>query len=78
LELFQRCNYKVSNYNVNSTVYERNAEVGDWAAIFPVNDGVLYTGTKRLEVAYCENPSLMYPDVSGFKYDPAPERGLAA
>ncbi|MCH1509219.1 MAG: hypothetical protein L7T84_08455 [Akkermansiaceae bacterium] len=57
----------VSNYNAR--IYTRNAEVGDWGAIFPVNDGSLYTDAdKRLEVAYYENPFLtdrnLHPNVA--------------
>jgi len=46
---------RVSNYNPN--IYARNAEVGSWGAIFPVNSSQLFTDpNKRLEVAYYENP----------------------
>jgi hypothetical protein len=45
----------VSNYN--PTIYRRSAEVGRWGAIFPVNASQLFTEpSKRLEVAYYENP----------------------
>ena len=46
-----------SNSNYNAAIHNRNAEVGSWGPIFPVNDGRLYTGAdKKLEVAYYENP----------------------
>ena len=46
---------KVSNYN--AVIYNRTAEVGSWGTLFPVNHTQLYTdATKRLEVAYYENP----------------------
>jgi hypothetical protein len=50
----------VSNYNAN--LYNRSAEVGAWGPIFPVNHGQLYLdATRRLEVAYYENPFLTDP-----------------
>ncbi len=50
----------VSNYNAD--VYTRSAEVGAWGPIFPVNHGQLYASpTRRLEVAYYENPYLTDP-----------------
>lgn len=57
----------VSNYNAN--LYDRNAEVGAWGPIFPVNHGNLYTEpNRRLEVAYYENPYLadeaLHPNVA--------------
>ncbi|TDU70687.1 hypothetical protein EI77_02735 [Prosthecobacter fusiformis] len=46
---------KVSNYNAN--IYNRDAEIGAWGTIFPVNADLVFTeATKRLEVAYYENP----------------------
>jgi len=46
---------KVSNYNAN--IYNRDAEIGAWGTIFPVNANQVFTeATKRLEVAYYENP----------------------
>ena len=50
----------ISNYNSN--LYTRGAEVGTWGPIFPVNHSQLFTDvTKRLEVAYYENPYLTEP-----------------
>ena len=58
---------EVSNYNVN--LYNRSADVGSWGAIFPVNDKRLFTdSTRKLEVAYYENPFrqdlLSHPNVA--------------
>ncbi|MFT6241159.1 MAG: hypothetical protein ACJAQT_003255 [Akkermansiaceae bacterium] len=51
---------EVSNYNPN--LYTRDAEVGFWGPIFPVNDRQLFTAPdRRLEVAYYENPFLTDP-----------------
>jgi hypothetical protein len=48
---------EVSNYN--ASLYQRDAEVGTWGPVFPVNDGLLYNQpSKRLEIAYYENPYL--------------------
>jgi len=48
----------VSNYNAG--LYDRTAEVGTWGPIFPVNHSQLFTeATKKLEVAYYENPYLI-------------------
>ena len=45
----------VSNYNAN--LYDREAELGQWGPIFPVNHGQVYSAAEnRLEVAYYENP----------------------
>jgi hypothetical protein len=56
---FIRCD--VSNYNAE--LYTRNAEVGGWGPIFPVNHHQLFTGApgaaKKLEVVYYENPYLI-------------------
>ena len=50
----------VSNYNAR--LYQRNAEVGAWGPIFPVNHSRWFTDTaKKLEVAYYENPYLTDP-----------------
>jgi hypothetical protein len=50
----------VSNYNAN--LYNRDAEVGAWGPIFPVNHGQLFNAPdNRLEVAYYENPFLDNP-----------------
>ncbi len=47
----------VSNYNVN--LYNRGAQIGAWGPIFPVNHNQLFSeASKRLEVAYYENPYL--------------------
>ncbi|MBK1814274.1 choice-of-anchor D domain-containing protein [Luteolibacter yonseiensis] len=47
----------VSNYNVD--LYNRAAEIGTWGPVFPINDKQLFTEvTKKLEVAYYENPYL--------------------
>jgi hypothetical protein len=47
----------VSNYNMN--LYTRTAEVGTWGPIFPVNHNQLFVDvSKKLEVAYYENPYL--------------------
>jgi hypothetical protein len=46
---------EISNYNAD--IYDRDAQVGSWGPVFPVNDGSLYTAaSKRLEIAYYENP----------------------
>lgn len=51
---------EVSNYNPG--IYSRDAEVGFWGPIFPVNDRQLFTAPdRRLEVAYYENPYLTDP-----------------
>ncbi len=51
---------EVSNYNAN--LYIRDAEVGFWGPIFPVNDRQLFTAPdRRLEIAYYENPFLTDP-----------------
>jgi hypothetical protein len=45
----------ISNYNAD--IYDRDAQVGNWGPVFPVNDGQLFTqASRRLEVAYYENP----------------------
>ncbi|MES2474664.1 MAG: choice-of-anchor D domain-containing protein [Verrucomicrobiota bacterium] len=45
----------VSNYNAQ--LYNRNAEVGTWGPVFPVNDSRLFTdAAKKLEITYYENP----------------------
>ena len=50
----------ISNYNAN--LYNREAEVGSWGPIYPVNDSQLFLNpTQRLEVAYYENPYLSEP-----------------
>ncbi len=47
----------VSNYNSN--LYTRSAEIGTWGPIFPVNHNQIFTEpTRKLEVAYYENPYL--------------------
>jgi len=47
----------ISNYNPN--LYNRNAEIGTWGRVFPVNHFQLFAeATKKLEVAYYENPYL--------------------
>lgn len=58
---------KVSNYNAG--IYNRDAEIGAWGTIFPVNANQVFTdATKRLEVAYYENPfrtdSYSHPNVA--------------
>jgi hypothetical protein len=46
---------EVSNYN--NRLYTRSAEVGQWGPVYPVNNSVLFTdSTKKLEIAYYENP----------------------
>lgn len=46
---------RISNYN--ASLYNRNAEIGTWGPLFPVNDKRLFTNSnRRLEVAYYENP----------------------
>jgi hypothetical protein len=48
----------ISNYNAE--LYTRDAEVGGWGPIFPVNHGQLYTSANaRLEVAYYQNLFLL-------------------
>ncbi len=48
----------LSNYN--ASLYNRDAEVGTWGPIFPVNHDRLFTEENtRLEVAYYENPYLV-------------------
>ncbi len=49
----------VSNYNAN--LYNRDAEVGAWGPIFPVNSKEFYDRDSPLEVAYYENPYLSEP-----------------
>jgi hypothetical protein len=54
---------EVSNYNAN--LYNRDAEVGTWGPVFPVNHGQLYlAANRRLEVAYYENPFLTDPTLN--------------
>ncbi len=57
----------VSNYNAR--LYDREAEVGAWGPIFPVNHGALFgKNDRKLEVAYYENPYLadetLHPNVA--------------
>ncbi|MFT4638205.1 MAG: hypothetical protein ACI8T1_001524 [Verrucomicrobiales bacterium] len=49
---------EISNYN--ASLYDRSAEVGEWGPVFPVNHGLLFpeNSTRRLEIAYYENPFL--------------------
>lgn len=63
---------RVSNYNAQ--LYDREAEVGSWGPIYPVNDSRKYaiytdaTAGQKLEVAYYENPFLrdeeIHPNVA--------------
>jgi hypothetical protein len=49
---------EISNYNAE--LYTRNAEVGTWGPIFPVNHSQLYTDAlRKLQVVYYENPYLI-------------------
>lgn len=49
---------EVSNYNAQ--LYTRNAEVGMWGPIFPVNHSQLYGDPlRKLQVVYYENPYLI-------------------
>lgn len=51
----------VSNYN--AAIYDRAAEVGQWGALYPVNqsDPLFLAEDRQLEVAYYENPFLRDP-----------------
>ncbi|MAT46027.1 MAG: hypothetical protein CMO35_01200, partial [Verrucomicrobiaceae bacterium] len=58
---------RISNYNAN--LYNREAEIGDWGPLYPVNDKVLFAaGNRLLESAYYENPfrqsELLHPNVA--------------
>ncbi|MDB4521361.1 choice-of-anchor D domain-containing protein, partial [Akkermansiaceae bacterium] len=62
---------RVSNYNAK--IYDREAEVGFWGPLYPVNRSRVYDSTKSLEVAYYENsfrndeflhPNVAWPYVS--------------
>ncbi|MCP5533966.1 MAG: choice-of-anchor D domain-containing protein [Akkermansiaceae bacterium] len=47
----------VSNYN--ASLYNRDAEVGTWGPVFPVNHSRLFTdASRKLEITYYENPWL--------------------
>ena len=58
---------RISNYNAN--LYNRQAEVGLWGPLYPVNDKRLFTnGNRLLEKAYYENPfrqsEILHPNVA--------------
>lgn len=58
---------EVSNYNAN--FYQRSAPVGTWGPVFPVNHYRHFSDpSKRLEIAYYENPHLndrlLHPNVA--------------
>ncbi|MCP5517159.1 MAG: hypothetical protein H7A45_07885 [Verrucomicrobiales bacterium] len=61
--------YGTSNYN--PLIYQRDAEVGEWGPIYPVNWSGLFTAPdRRLRVAFYQNPYLddptgtAHPDVA--------------
>jgi len=58
---------RISNYNAN--LYNREAEIGDWGPLYPVNHKSLYPpGNRLLEAAYYENPfrqsEILHPNVA--------------
>lgn len=53
---------ELSNYN--AALYQRDAAVGGWGPLYPVNRSFLFTGSSELQIAYYENPYLNYPTSS--------------
>jgi hypothetical protein len=47
--------------NYNAALYNRRARVGSWGPVYPVNVSEVFSASRRLEIAYYENPYLTDP-----------------